>query len=137
MGSRKTSHDNKFNHPSFGTAHHRQFSDISQQNLVGYKGIGSNLGGAGSIGDGPSGVSLTSKLQAHQPTMNEHQSMPIMSTSGQAQRFLGHPGASGQSTDMITQIPSFIQRQQQQQALQARSGVGSGSNQQKKAQAYL
>ena len=37
---------------------------------------------------------------------------------------------------MITQIPSFIQRQQQQQA-QARSGVGAGSNQQKKAQAYL
>lgn len=46
LGTRKTSLDQKFNHGQFGAnSHHRQFSDISQQNLIGYKGIGSNLGG--------------------------------------------------------------------------------------------
>ena len=78
--------------------------------MIGYKGIGQNLGGL-PIGDsGPSGVGLSTKL-SQQPTMNEHQSMPIMSTQGQGQRFLAGHGPSGQSTDMITQIPSFIQRQ--------------------------
>lgn len=117
LGNRKTSLEQKFNHSNF--THHRQFSDISQQNLVGYKGIGTNLGVGGSITEsGPSGVNLTSKLQNQQPTMNEHQSMPIMSTSIQAQRFLSNQvgsAASGQLStgnqgDILTQIPSFIQR---------------------------
>ena len=127
LGNRKTSLEQKFNQSNFG----RQF-DISQQNLVGYKGIGSNLGGE------PTGVALTQKLQGGPPMLNEHQSMPIMSTSVQAQRFLANTqGAmsgqlqSGTPSDM--QIPSFIQRQAQQQQTM---GVG-GTNQQKKAQAYL
>lgn len=127
---------------------------------MGYKGIGSNLGMPAGIGDnGPSGVALSSKLQGNAPQMSEHSSMPIMSTNLHAQRFISQGGAQGPattsgqlassnvgpSTDMITQIPSFIQRQQQQQSQQKfHGGVGShqisqsnGSNQQKKAQAYL
>ena len=84
---------------------------------MGYKGIGSNLGMPGSgIGEsGPSGVSLTSKLQGVQPGMSEHASMPIMSTN-LAQRFISQGGGQGPSaasghqlstgggpsTDMIT-----------------------------------
>ena len=74
LGNRKTSLEQKFT-GGFATQHHRGFSDISQQNLMGYKGIGSNLGESG-----PSGVNLTSKLQGP-PQMSEHASMPIMNTS--------------------------------------------------------
>ena len=84
--------------------------------------------------------------------MNEHASMPIMSTQVHGgPRFIAQGGGQGPSatsgqitsnapsSDMITQIPSFIQRQQQQNQNKFQ-GVGSsatGSNQQKKAQAYL
>ena len=128
LGGRKTSLEQKFTtHSGFSSSHHKQFSDISQQNLMGYKGIGSNLGMPGGIVDGgPSGVSLTSKLQGNPPQMSEHSSMPIMSTNLHAQRFISQGGgqgpsttsgqlaqsSGGPSTDMITQIPSFIQRQQ-------------------------
>lgn len=89
LGGRKTSLEQKFTtHSGFSTSHHRQFSDISQQNLMGYKGIGSNLGMPGGIESGPSGVSLSSKLQGNPPQMSEHSSMPIMSTNLQAQRFI-------------------------------------------------
>ena len=55
---------------------------------MGYKGIGSNLGGG--IGEGgPSGVSLTGKLQGS--GLSEHASMPIMSTN-LAQRFISQGG---------------------------------------------
>ena len=58
---------------------------------MGYKGIGSNLGMPGSgIGEsGPSGVSLTGKLQG--AGLSEHASMPIMSTN-LAQRFIAQGG---------------------------------------------
>ena len=98
LGQRKSSLENKFNNNSFSnTQHQRQFSDISHQNLQGYKGIGSNLGGIGE--SGPSGVSLTSKLQmGQQPTMSEHASMPIMNTSnGGGSRFIAQGGGQGQS----------------------------------------
>ena len=49
---------------------------------MGYKGIGSNLGMPAGIGDsGPSGVSLSTKLQGNAPTMSAHSSMPIMNTN--------------------------------------------------------
>jgi hypothetical protein len=48
------------------------------------------MGGNKSIGDAPSGVGLTSKLQ--QPQISEHASMPIMSTQGHQGRFISQGG---------------------------------------------
>lgn len=142
VGGRKSSLEQKFT--GFPTNnHHRQLSDISQQNLIGYKGIGQNLGGK-SIGDQPATVGLTSKLQ-QQPTMNEHASMPVMNTQGHQPRFISQGGGQGPSatsgqinaSNGADLMPSFIQRQQQQIQNKFTGGVGANSNQQKKAQAYL
>lgn len=47
VGNRKQSLEQKIGNSSnfAGGPHYRQLTDLSQQNLIGYKGIGANLGG--------------------------------------------------------------------------------------------
>jgi len=107
--------------------HHRHISDLSNQTFIGYKGIGSNLGGLKSNESVPQGVTLSSKLQGQISgigQLSEHASVPVMNTSNNLhQRFLSQGasqgtvgshlggGAISSSTSDMINMASFIQRQ--------------------------